>query len=171
MLHGLSVEYLFIKISLTNHTKFVICNIYRPGTAHPILTHSQQFENFMENVSNVLSLLPRWSGILILIYSRLELTNMFLITLTFSSPLELFKSLQNRPGVQISLIDHSIANNTCNEYVTFILTSKVSDHSPVIHFIDQTNLSLNPKPFLLAIFPKANLTIFKMFFQPLTGSL
>ena len=48
-------ESIFIEIQLENKTKFVIGNIYRPGSAHPTLSAGELYSNFFEIFSNLIS--------------------------------------------------------------------------------------------------------------------
>ncbi len=47
-------ESIFIEI-FVNDSKIIVGNIYRPGSAHPTLSATEQYDNFFEILSNVSS--------------------------------------------------------------------------------------------------------------------
>ncbi len=48
-------ESLFIEVESTNRSQCIVGSVYRPGTKHPLLSPSDQFNNFMELLSNLCS--------------------------------------------------------------------------------------------------------------------
>jgi len=163
-------ETIFIEISLSNNTKTIIGNIYRPGTAHPTLTQTQQFECFFENFSNVLSSLVDTRLTYYLVGDfNLDLLK-FSINQRISDYLDLlfsFGSLQivTKPtrctDNLATLIDHIITNYNCESFLTNILTCKISDHFPVLHFTESKKQTVEPKSFSSRDFSNEKLTNFQ----------
>ena len=149
-------ETIFIKISLSNNTKTIIGNIYRPGTAHPTRTQTQQFECFFENFSNVLSSLvdTRLTYYLVgnfyldlLKFSANQIISDYLDLLFSNGSLQIVTKPTRCTDNSATLIDHIITNYNCDSFLTNILTYKISDHFPVLHFTGSKKQTVEPKSF------------------------
>ena len=48
-------EFIFAEVWIKNNKKIIVGNIYRPSVNHPTLTSSEQYQQFMELLTNLLS--------------------------------------------------------------------------------------------------------------------
>ncbi len=60
-----------------------------------------------------------------------------------------------------TLIDHIITNCKSNLYRSVILTSRISDHFPVVHFLPEKNQKTKPKTINVRDFSKQRIDQFK----------
>jgi exonuclease III len=137
-------ESIFIQLNLSNTKKCIVGSVYRPGTAHPTLTASDAFVNFSELLSNVLDELSSFN---IPIYLLGDL-NLDVLQVNASSNVSDYINLLFSYGLlqvitrptrctdhSATLIDHIITNSQLSSYETCIITSSVSDHFPVVFFL------------------------------------
>jgi len=59
-----------------------------------------------------------------------------------------------------TIIDHIITNCRSNNHQSVILTSKISDHFPLVHFLNSKKPVVKPKTFTSRNFSKTNLDQF-----------
>jgi Endonuclease-reverse transcriptase len=136
-------ETLFINVVL-NNKPFIIGNVYRPVTQHPVLTQSEQFHEFSNNLSAILDLIP--DNRQFYMFGDLNLDCLKFgtctqvteyVNLLFSFGLLQIVSKPTRCTVNsATLIDHVITNNVNTKSCSFLITNKISDHFPVACFID-----------------------------------
>ena len=124
--------------------KTKIISAYRPGTAHPTLNPADQISQFFELLSNQLDIIDDCPTYLFgdLNLDLIKMDNCpnvnNYIDLLFSHGYVQIITLPTRcTNSSATLIDHCITNVLSNKFTTFILTTKISDHFPVI-----VNLSL-----------------------------
>jgi len=163
-------ESLFIELTLPDRSKITIGNIYRPGTQHPVHTGSVQFDIFSESLSNILnSLTSGRTNFYIAGDFNLDLlkneTNQRVSEfndLVFSyGSLQIVTKPTRCTDNSASLIDHIITNVISPSYKSAILTSKISDHFPIIHFLNSKKPTVVPKINSSRNFSKQNLDNFK----------
>jgi len=147
VLDGLSVfvdrifESIFIEVSLPDsNKKILIGSVYRPGSAHPTLSNTEQFTQFIEIFSNVLSdAHSKFENVYIFGDFNLDLIKLNknkqvkeYVDLLFSFG---FLQIVTRPtrlsSSSATLIDHIITNVSHPVYETSILTASISDHFPI----------------------------------------
>ena len=165
------LETVFVEVLTPDNKNIAIGSIYRPGTRHPQLTFSDQYAQFSELLSNLLSDVAAYSNN-VFIYGDLNLDilklteNKFIanyIDTIFSfgflqrvlNPTRIFNN-------SATLIDHILTNSTCNMYESHIICSDISDHFPVLHQLDFNK----PKQQVITSesrnFSEANITRFKI---------
>jgi len=163
-------ESLFIEVAMSNKSKIVIGNIYRPGSIHPSLSPLEQFNQFAEIFSNTLSTLTE-SGVVFhlagdfnidLIKCNSNLRSAEFMDLLFSFGLLQIVTKPTRcTDNSASLIDHFITNQCAPVFTTIILTSKISDHFPVICFPFSKMPTEKPKSFTSRNFSHENMVKFE----------
>jgi hypothetical protein len=155
------LESLFIEIALPNNSKFTIGTLYRPGATHPTLTPQELFHEFIELFSNLLDNISDRSNLIILGDFNLDVLQFGsnnkcndYVDLLFSFGLLQIVTRPTRCNDNsATLIDHIVTNIKAPVYDINILTSRISDHFPVIF-----TLPFNQK------IPSSNKTITKRFF-------
>jgi len=155
------LESLFIEIALPNNSKFTIGTLYRPGATHPTLTPQELFHEFIELFSNLLDNISDRSNLIILGDFNLDVLQFGsnnkcndYVDLLFSFGLLQIVTRPTRCNDNsATLIDHIVTNIKAPVYDINILTSRISDHFPVIF-----TLPFNKK------IPSSNKTITKRFF-------
>ena len=137
------IETLFIEVTISNK-RFIIGNIYRSGTTHPNLTNTQMYNEFMELFSNVCdSLIGTGSDVVlmgdfnidILQYGSNTRASDYVDLLFSYGFLQTVAYPTRCTDNSASLIDHVITNIKLSTYKSVILSSRVSDHFPVIFSI------------------------------------
>lgn len=138
-------ESIFVEVSGPNGKKIVVGSIYRPGTQVPGLTFNEQFNQFSDNFSNALSNLShKYESVFICGDLNLDLLklneNKYIrdyIDLTFANG---FIQIVSKPtrisNTSATVIDHILTNHLPNEYETMILCNHISDHFPILFWIN-----------------------------------
>jgi len=154
---------------LPNKSKTVIGNIYRPGSVHPTLTPLEQFNSFSEIFSNILGTLTESGAVFYLAGDfNVDLlkcntnprSSEFLELLFTYGLLQIVTKPTRCTDNSASLIDHIITNQCVPNFSTTILTSKISDHFPVLHFLPSKSISEKPKSFTSRDFSLDNMRKF-----------
>ena len=150
-------ESLVVEITAKNKCKFNVGTIYRPG-ASPSLTHSEQSEQFLEILSNVLeqlsaSKVPTYLlgdiNIDVLTCNNNSTSNDYLNLLFSHGFLQVITKPTRCTSTSAKLIDHCITNvnNTC--HFSRIFTNKISDHFPILYKIGNSESRRDPKNIFL----------------------
>ena len=139
--HERLFETVFAEVTIEGK-KCTIGSVYRPGTLPPGKTFTQQFAEFNEVYTNLISELNDHSDAVYL-YGDLNLDllrlseNRFITEYVETFFLFGFLQLVLKPtrisNLSASLIDHVITNVVSNDYKTLILCNTISDHFPIIH--------------------------------------
>ena len=116
-------------------------SIYRPNTKYSTLTQAEQFTQFNDLLLNTLtSINPNLHTILMgdtnldaLKYSSNEYVTSYIDSLFSSGFLQIITKPTRCTSHSATLIDHIITNSTHHSYTNLILTSRISDHFPVIY--------------------------------------
>ncbi len=122
----------------------IVGSLYRPNSKYSHLTASEQFNQFSEILANTLSTIPDTTETLILgdinlnalCYDNCNFTSSYIDLLFASGYLQTTTKPTRCTINSATLIDHSITNITQSTYQTAIITSKLSDHFPLIFFKD-----------------------------------
>jgi len=163
-------ESLFIEVFLTNNSKIIIGNVYRPGTSHPSLSPVEQFTNFLDYFTNILSSLTESKSVFYIVgdfnIDLLKCNNTArasdFVDLLFSfGLLQIITKPTRCTDNSATLIDHIITNQSAPSFNTTILTSKLSDHFPVLHSLPTKVPPDIPKTFTSRDFSQDNLTRFE----------
>ncbi len=132
---------LFVELVI-NLSKLLVGSVYRPNVNHPNLTQPDQLAQSMELFSNLLSQISSTNinvrilgdfNIEILKYNSSSVATEY-VDLLFSFGLLQVISLPTRcRTTSATLIDLVITNSVSEKASSFILTSLISDHFPIIH--------------------------------------
>jgi hypothetical protein len=150
---------LFIQLELSNSRKIIVGSVYRPGTAHPSLSYADAFDNFLEILTNVLDELTSFNHSIYLTGD----TNLDVLQHSNSSQISEYINLLSSYGVlqaitkptrcadhSATIIDHIATNANLSVYESLIITSRVSDHFPIVFFVP----TCKPRPSVKAIYAR-----------------
>ncbi len=146
------LNFIFPKIK-----KIVIGNVYRPPNNHPILNSTEQFHQFFDTFSNSLNNLASLNTQVIiggdfnldaLKYGTNRNVTDYVDLLFSYGFLQLVIKPTRCTDFAATLIDHFLTNNSIDSHNTVIITSKISDHFPVV-YISKTHKNHN-KPTLIS---------------------
>jgi len=163
-------ESIFIQLNLSNTKKCIVGSVYRPGTAHPTLTAGDAFTNFSELLSNVLDELSSYNmpiyllGDLNLDVLQIDSSNTVsdYINLLFSyGLLQVITKPTRCTDHSATIIDHVITNTILTNYNSYIITSGVSDHFPVVFFPQEPKPHVAKKAVYSRDFSEPNLLKFE----------
>jgi len=147
------LEALVVEVTMQDGYRATVGSIYRPGTLPPGKTFTQQFADFSDTFSRLLSEMGDNGGSVYL-YGDLNLDvlrcseNRFISdcieTLLSYGFLQIVTKPTRIGSESATVIDHIITNDiSCCE--TLILCNALSDHFPVAHFLNVPNPSPAPK--------------------------
>ena len=167
-------ESLFVKISLNSNTNIIIGNIYRSPSQPIGLTPTEQLDNFIEILSNILDRLNEHNckvylvgdfNINLLKFSTHPKTCEFIDKLFSNGYLQLINHptrVSNHVNQNsASLIDHCWTNNISRSYKSGLINTYISDHFPIFHFLSAKKIKQSPKTFITRDFSATNIEIFK----------
>jgi hypothetical protein len=145
-------ESIFIEIQPATSPNFIVGSVYRPGN-NPLLTATEQFAQFSDlfsNLCNELSSLSLNSYICgdinldVLQFNSNTNVNDY-VNLVFSYGFIQAVTYPTRiSNNSATLIDHVLTNAISNSLESVIITTKISDHFPIIHF--RKNSKFKSKP-------------------------
>jgi Reverse transcriptase (RNA-dependent DNA polymerase) len=176
LLHKYSVfvdrifESIFISAKLPNNSKIIVGSIYRPGTAHPNLTSTELFENFSEILSNTINsllddnlqfyLLGDFNIDILKYNSNSRATNYVDLLFSFGL-LQVITKPTRCTDNSATLIDHVITNCNSECFTSAILSTQISDHFPIVHFIPQKTSKQSSKMLEKRDFSAQKIELFK----------
>ena len=126
-----------------NKKKVIVGNIYRPAVNHPTLSSSQQFDQFFDLLSNILNDFSNSNTQVILFgdfnldvlkYNIIHQVTEYIDLLFSFGFLQLVMKPTRCTAQSATLIDHVVTNSKSDIFETAILTSKISDHFPIVFF-------------------------------------
>ena len=140
--HERIFESLFIEVVNENKQKVVIGSVYRPGTKYPGLSFTEQFGQFSDILSNILSdLSSKYEKVYIFGDFNLDLLKInenkfiseYIDTLFSFGFLQIVTKPTRISTNSATLIDHILTNSPAESFETFLLCWQISDHFPLIH--------------------------------------
>jgi len=144
------LESKFVKVSISPKKHFIIGSIYRPATNHPTLSSSEQYNQFIDLFSNLISQLSDSNCPIILLgdlnldllkYSQIRQVTDYADLLFSHGFLQMIMKPTRLTTNSATLIDHVVTNNP--EIVdSAILISDLSDHFPVLCFMKTLSKNL-----------------------------
>ena len=138
------IETLFIEITTEDNKKLVIGSIYRPGTRNPGMTFTEQFAQFSDTLSGLLSDLgSTYDNVYIFGDFNLDILKLdenkfiseYIDTLFSHGFLQIITKPTRVSDNSATLIDHILTNSLCEQFDSYILCHHISDHFPIIHFL------------------------------------
>jgi hypothetical protein len=161
-------ESLFINVTLPNGKKVAIGSIYRPNV-HPTLSSTFLYNNFMEIFSNIISnllddqidfyLVGDFNIDILKINENVRASDYINLLFSFGL-LQILTKPTRCSDNSASLIDHIITNRNSASFKSVILTTQISDHFPIVHFLDDYRQKMVPKFFETRDFSAAKLNNF-----------
>ena len=136
-------ESIFAEVWITPNKKIIVGSIYRPNSNHPVLTSAEQFSNFLDLFSNLLSEFSELNTPVIMFgdfnldaikYNIINQVTEYIDLLFSYGFLQIILKPTRCTPSSASLIDHVVTNFNSDMYESIILTNKISDHFPIIHF-------------------------------------
>ena len=164
-------ESLFVEVSLASGKKIIIGTVYRPGTRVPGITFAEQYSQFSEILSNVLSELNSCEHVFI--YGDFNLNILELSSNKFISDYVNnifsygFLQLITKPTRicantnSATLLDHILTNSTLRSHETYVICSKLSDHFPLLHLLNFNKTKLKHAKYESRNFSPDNIQKFK----------
>jgi hypothetical protein len=163
-------ESIFIEIKPANCNKIIIGSAYRPGSKHSGLSTTEQFSQFSDLFSNLCNELSSLNypvylagdiNLDVLLYnSNPKVTEYINLLFSFG-----FLQTVTRPtrisDYSATLIDHIISNVVSSCHETVILTSRISDHFPVVYFKKLDKPKVSPEFFESRNFSQQNINRFQ----------
>ncbi len=162
------LETLFIEIATVNK-KVILGSVYRPNS-HPTISSGDQFDISMELFTNLLSTINEKNmtafifgdfNIDVLKYGKCQKTTDYIELLFSQGFIQTVTKPTRCTNNSASLIDHCITNSTTISHETFILTSFISDHFPILCNLSTTAKEKNCKFIQGRNFSETNLAKFK----------
>lgn len=138
------IETITVELELENKHKINISSIYRPNT-HPELTSTQQLNQFTDLFADLMAELSSTNkdsfimgdlNIDILKVKTHEKTSNFIENCLANGFLQIITKPTRVSNGSATLIDHLYTNCIRNRFHSGIITSRVSDHFPIFHFIN-----------------------------------
>ena len=136
-------ESIFAEIWIAPNKKIIVGSLYRPNTNHPTLTTGEQFKNFLDLFTNLLNEFSESNTQVIMFgdfnldaikYNIINQVTEYIDLLFSYGFIQLIMKPTRCTPSSASLIDHIVTNLKSDSYESVILTSKISDHFPIIHF-------------------------------------
>jgi len=135
------LESLFIEIVLDNNKIYTVGSVYRPGSTHPTLTQTESFNEFSNLFANICDTITSNKhevvvlgdfNIDVLQYnSNCRSANYVDLLFSFGL-LQLITKPTRCCDNSATLLDHVVTNVNAPSFVTSVLTSRISDHFPII---------------------------------------
>jgi hypothetical protein len=156
------IETIVAEVILPNNKKSVVVSIYRPPTSHPTLSQADQFEQFLELFTNLISDLQNCYNDLyilgdlnidVLKYDSYQPAQDYVDLLFSYGLLQVITKPTRYANSTATLIDHVITSPKSSHCNTAILTSKISNHFPITYNLIRLRPGPAKKPYLFVIFP------------------
>ena len=151
IIHDRIFESLFIEITNDNNQKIVIGTVYRPGTKYPGLNFTEQFAQFSDILSNILSELgSKYDKVYIFGDFNLDLLKInenkfiseYVDNLFSFGFLQIITKPMRISTNSATLIDHILTNSLNETFESFLLCWQISDHLSLIHNLTLKNPNL-----------------------------
>ena len=164
------LESICAEITLPSTKKIAIVSLYRPAAGHPTLSPVFQFDQFIELFSNLISSLQdSYSEIYlfgdfninVLKYATCEQAQEYVDLLFSFGLLQTVTKPTRCTLTSATLIDHVISTPKSSIFETALITNKISDHFPIIHFLDSLKHRPSHKTIVSRDFSAANCQRFK----------
>jgi hypothetical protein len=164
-------ESLLIEVETGPKSKCIVGTTYRPGSKHPTLSSSEQFNQFFELFSNLCSEVSEFNNptyifgdlnLDALLYNNSQQVTEY-IDLLFSFGLLQIITKPTRVTLNsATLIDHLITNSQAKSLESVILMSKMSDHFPIIFLEKKISQNSSSEFFEARNFSQQNVNDFKI---------
>ena len=127
----------------STNKKIIIGSVYRPNTAHPTFSSSEQFFQFSDLLSNLLDDLSNLNTQVLLFgdlnldalkYGIIKNVTEYIDLLFSYGFLQLVLKPTRCTPHSASVIDHILSNSQMDSFESIILLSKMSDHFPIFYF-------------------------------------
>ena len=162
-------EFIFAEVWIKNNKKIIVGNIYRPSVNHPTLTSSEQYQQFMELLTNLLSSFSELNQQIFLFcdfnldalkYNIIGNVTEYIDMLFSYGFLQIVMKSTRCTQHSASLIDHILTNSKSDIFQTAILTTKILDHFPLIFMLKDNVKYNNNKIIKYRDFSKSNVQKF-----------
>ena len=164
-------ESIYIEVSTEDNKKIIIGSVYRPGTGCPGITFTEQFSRFSDTLFNTLSELSSSSD-KVFIYGDLNLDvlklgenkfiNDYIDTLFSFGFLQIITKPTRVAEKSATLIDHILTNANCENFDSYILCYQISDHFPILHYLNLAKKKQKQQKISVRNFSQTNIDRFKI---------
>ena len=123
--------------------KIIVGSVYRPNTTHPTLPSSEQFLQFFDLLTNLLDDFSNLNTQVMLMgdlnldalkYGIIKNVTEYIDLLFSYGFLQLVLKPTRCTLHSATVIDHILSNSHTDNFESFILISKLSDHFPIFYF-------------------------------------
>jgi len=178
--HDRIFESIFVELQTSTGNKIIVGSVYRPGANHPTLNVNQQFDASMDLLASLLDNLSSRNvpvficgdiNIDVLKYGNCDRASEYidlLLTHGYLQSITLPTRCTNR---SFSIIDHCIFNSFHTSITSYILTTLLSDHFPILHIISGTGGGHRSSVREFRDFSEANIAKFKVALQSMNWDL
>jgi hypothetical protein len=162
-------ESVFSEVWIKDNQKIIVGSIYRPSTAHPTLSSSEQFSQFIDLFSNVLNDLADKKckiyifgdfNLDVLKYRTIKNVAEYVDLIFSFGFLQIMLKPTRCTTHSASLIDHILTNSNSRVHESVLLISKLSDHFPIIYFSDKNKPTRKKRVTEFRDFSEPNFTRF-----------
>ena len=163
-------ESIFAEIWTSPKSKIIVGSIYRPNSVHPTLTQTEQTKQFLDYLAIIADELTNSNcpvyllgdfNLDLLKYHESEYVKTYIDVLFSSGFLQLILKPTRCTANTATLIDHIFSNTPHRNYVSGIITSKISDHFPTFTFSSQQKNTEQMKFISVRDFSEQNINTFK----------
>ena len=146
-------ESVFAEVWTSNNSKIIVGSVYRPTTSHPNMSSSEQFAQFSEILSNLLNDFSVGNqqvvifgdfNLDVLKYNIINQVTEYVDLLFSFGFLQLILRPTRCTPTSATLIDYILSNKSEGMHESVILTSKISDHFPIVYFSNINRASQGP---------------------------
>jgi len=168
--HDRVYETIVGNVVLKNKKNVIIGSVYRPGTKHPNMNMADQNDLFLELLSNQLDLLSNKKhpvylfgdfNIDLLKYGNDSLANEYIELLYSAGFIQTIIRPTRCSPRSATLIDHVVTNDISGSHCSRIITTKISDHFPILYVLKCKRMPCEKKIIQSRDFSKRNIETFK----------
>ena len=164
------VETLFVEISLPKSKSIIVGSVYRPNSKHTSLTEKNQFSIFLETLSNLLAETTESRKEIFILgdfnldalkYNSDDFVTDYIDNLFSYGFLQTITKPTRCTHNSATLIDHVLSNSIQSSFISCIITNRISDHFPIITFVDADKQEQKNGTFYSRDFSEVNIRQFK----------
>ena len=124
---------------------------------HPSLTQNQQFEQFLDIFSNMLNEFESTNrnvylfgdfNLDVLRYNICSKSTAYIELLIAHGFIQTITKPTRCTSHSATLLDHCVTNSSLNNHTSFIITTKISDHFPILYTLNKNRAQSTHKTFV-----------------------
>ena len=165
------VETIFVEITLPKNKKIIVSSsIYHPNSKHTSLSEKNQFQIFLETLNNIMAdisdsgkevFLLGDFNLDVLKYLENEFVTDYIDNVFTYGLLQVIKRPTRCSLNSATILDHVLTNNNSSVINSCIFANQISDHFPILTFLETVALTSKEHFFYSRDFSEGNLILFK----------